>query len=233
MIRRIDTHSAHVAAWLYHSGRKLIADRCQAEAFLSLLDPGAVFFSFRSFSETHYTRIKGGDPLEHALHGSLADCWDRLVGLNRAGAAITVTINATNGTGRQVEDVVCVRALFVDDDHPHRRDVPLALDPQIRVLSSPGRFHHYWLVRNCPLADHSGYQRSLAEALDTDHRVLSLNQSMALPGFWRRKRVTTPCQTRLLEIGRVPAYDCAAAMCALLGGNAGDPGTPVRCASDQ
>ncbi len=216
MIRHFDSHVAHVADWLHHSGGKLVADREQAADFLHLLDPQAVFFSFRSFSETHYTRIKGKDPLEHALHGSLSDCWDSLAELNRAGAAITVTVNASNGRGRRLVDMVRVRALFVDDDHPRRRATSLALQPHIRVLSSAGRYHHYWLVRDCSLSGFPGYQRDLAESLGTDHRVFSLNQSMALPGFWRRKRATRPSQTRLLETQRMPPYDCADALSALL-----------------
>lgn len=218
VIRPLDTHTAHVAAWARHRGMGMSADRGQAQAFLDALDPMAEFFFFRSFSETHYTRCKGRDPLEHDLRGSLVECWDRLVELNRSGAAVTVTVNASSRQGRRVEDVLRVRALFVDDDRPDVREGPFALAPHIRVRSSPGRYHHYWLVEGCPLDEFQGFQRELASALGTDHRVASLNQAMALPGFWRRKRMISPVQTLLLEARQMPAYDCRTLVGSLLHG---------------
>ncbi len=203
--RRPDPYVAHIAAWIDATGHDCPPDRAQAGRFLEWLDPGAAFFSFRTFSEMPYTRSGAADPLEFALHGSLAQCWDRLVALNRAGAAVTVTLNATSGDGRGVDDVRRVRCLFLDDDDPRLRRRPFALEPHVVVASSPGRFHYYWKVEGVPLERFSQRQRRLAAVYGGDHRVFALNQSMGLAGFWRRKRSTLPNLTRLLRVEPCPA----------------------------
>jgi hypothetical protein len=201
MRRPLDRHVGHVAAWLAAKGERLILDRSQTEAFLGYLDPLASFFSFRTFSDTPYTRGVGIDPLERAIQGPLAACWDELEWLNRQGAAVGVTINRTDGRGRRPEHVTRVRALFIDDDRPRLRRIQPPISPHITVETSPGRYHHYWLVRDLTIGAFGALQRCLAETFSSDHRVCALNQSMALPGFWRRKG-TTACHRAELRVVR-------------------------------
>jgi hypothetical protein len=192
-----DPYLSHVAAWLADTGTAMMPDREMAEAFLMRLDRQAREFSFRTFSDTPYTRQSGVDPLEHAIHGSLTGCWRELVELNGAGAAIAVTINQTNGRSRAVEAIRRVRALFLDDD----RGIPperFGLPPHFRVITSKGHCHYYWLVSDLALSDFSHYQMRLAARFGGDDRVVALNQAMQLPGFWRRKQVTQP---------RMPRFD--------------------------
>jgi hypothetical protein len=171
-----------------------------AVRFLKGLDDTAACFSFRTFSDTEYTRIGSqGDPLEKAIHGTLDTCWEQLTTLNRLGAAISVTINRSNGNGRGDTDIEQIRALFLDDDsgaNPHR----FPLEPHIQVETSPGHYHHYWRVGNLPLHPFSTLQRRLARAYQGDSRVQALNQSMQLPGFWRRKNITRPRFSRLIVV---------------------------------
>jgi hypothetical protein len=195
---------AHMAEWIAQQGRDLIPDREQAETFLNCLEPEAKLFSFRTFSDSCYTLSSRGDPLELALHGSLDDCWDRLVQLNRQGAVITVTINATNGQGRTIADINRVRALFIDDDlggDPAR----IMIKPHIWVETSQNHYHYYWLVEAFPLNEFAEYQKRLAKRYAGDLRVLALNQSMQLPGFWRRKQVTQPRLPRLRQAANHPS----------------------------
>jgi len=203
--RRPDRHISHIAAWLQHTGSDCLPDRAQAERFLYWLDRSAGYFSFRTFSETPYTRLPGHDPLEHALHGSLDECWRELCALNRAGAVICVTINETDGTGREVEHIRRVRALYVDDDQPDRRVGGFALPPHLSVESSPGRYHHYWRVEGVSREQFPGMQQELARLYKTDHRVFGLNQSMGLSGFWRRKRLKESVQTKLRSVVERPS----------------------------
>ena len=197
---RVDPNVGHLAAWIATQGQALSCDYQQAQAFLQTLDPRAESFSFRTFSECHYTRQPGDDPLERAIHADLESCWSELTDLNCRGAAISVTINRTNGDGRAAEDIVAVRALFLDDDRAGEIPRHFGLPPQIQVETSPRRFHHYWLVEGLPLTDFSDLQRELAQRFDGDHRVAALNQSMQLPGCWRRKNLHQP---RLPSIRRL------------------------------
>jgi hypothetical protein len=188
---RADSCLCHVAAWIRSAGAVLRPDRGQAEAFLTQLDRHARGFSFRTFSDTPYTCQGAVDPLQRAIHGSLNERWRELVELNRAGAAIAVTINQTDCRGRTALAIRRVRALFLDDDRgisPQCFELP----PHLRVLTSEGHNHYYWLVSDLALSDFSRYQRRLAVRYGGDHRVAALNQAMQLPGFWRRKQVTQP-----------------------------------------
>ncbi|MES9896347.1 MAG: hypothetical protein ABW141_15770 [Candidatus Thiodiazotropha endolucinida] len=124
---RRDPCLSHVARWIASQGRRYPPDKGQAMRFLERLDPTAGFFSFRTFSDTEYSRSPGYDPLEKAVHGTLDACWEQLVTLNRQGAVVSVTINRTNGVGRGLSDIHQVRALFVDDDRGAiREDSPLS-----------------------------------------------------------------------------------------------------------
>lgn len=184
----------------------LIPDYHQAKRFLQALDPTAEWFSFRTFSDTPYTRLPGRDPLERAIHGGLDACWEELTELYRRGAAVCATINQTNGRGRSIADIRRVRALFLDDDHPPRLVDRFPLTPQIQVQSSPGHYHHYWLVRDLPLASFTPLQRALADSYGGDKKVLALNHAMQIPGIWRRKQLSRPVMPTLYKINKLPAY---------------------------
>lgn len=210
MRRPFDAQVSHIARWIAESGSRLQPDLAQAQYFLRLLDPEAGFFSFRTFSDTPYTRIPGSDPLERAIHGPPGRCWAELAALNQAGAAICVTVNATNGRGREPRDIERVRALFLDDDDPASRAVRLSPPADITVETSPGRYHHYWLVRELALEEFIPAQVRLANRCGGDRKVCALNQAMALPGFWRRKSVGGTHQTRLLRVRREMPRDLRA-----------------------
>jgi hypothetical protein len=128
------------------------------------------------------------------------------VELNRKGAAVSVTINRTNGEGREITDIEQVRALFLDDDNPAQTLDRFPLPAHIQVLTSPGHYHHYWLVRDLPLSRFSELQSQLAQRYGGDNRVMALNQSMQLPGVWRRKNLTRPLLPAIRMINTFEPY---------------------------
>ncbi len=197
---------SHIAIWMGVAGNSLKPDREMAQSFLQRLDPEAQCFSFRTFSDTPYTRQSGCDPLERAIYGSLDRCWQELVQLNRAGAAVAVTINQTNAQGRMIEDIQRVRALFLDDDRGIDAG-DFGLWPHWRVTTSHGHHHYYWLVNDVALAQFAFYQRRLAARYGGDNRVTALNQAMQLPGFWRRKRAAQPRLPSLTLYGIEVPYE--------------------------
>jgi hypothetical protein len=191
MPRRQDRRIGHVADWLRASGAELAGCQSTAQRFLAALDPEASAFAFRTFSDTPYSRLADADPLEHYLYGSLDTLWPRLLELNRRGAAISVTINDSDGRGRSAANITRVRALFVDDDRGLGAG-HFPLTPQISVQTSPGHYHHYWLCRGLDPRIFRATQSALARRYRCDHRVTGLNQSMQLPGTWRRKSALRP-----------------------------------------
>jgi hypothetical protein len=79
------------------SGSTLPLNRDDAETFLDALDPAARFFTFQTFDDNAERKDK---QLTRILHGTLGARWNLLADLNRRGAGIFVTVNATDGEGR-------------------------------------------------------------------------------------------------------------------------------------
>src|SRR5262245_60822982 len=114
-------------------------DRTEAMRFLKLLDPAGERFTFQTFADN---KDRKDDPrLVQVLHGTLAQHFNRLCELNKAGAGIFVTINQTNLRGRAATDIVAVRAQYTDADGTPRPQE--WLDATIEIESSPGCWHTY------------------------------------------------------------------------------------------
>ena len=185
----------------------LTPDRDEAERFLKALDPAPdAGFTLQTFddnkerkkkrAEANKLRKKEGkkelkDPFATIRHGTLAEHYDLLVGLNAKGAGIYVTVNETNGKGREKTDVTRVRAVFAElDGAPITPVIDLntsPLQPHIISESSPGRYHAYWRVKDVPLEEFEPLQKAIAARYGGDSVVCDLSRVMRLPGFIHRK----------------------------------------------
>ena len=158
-------------------------DRREAEQFLAALAPSTQQFTFQTFDDNH---DRGNRELSRVLNGTLDECFEQLERLSMQGAGIFVTINETDGCGRQAAHITRVRAVFVDTDGAPQE--PIEADfPNIIVESSPRKFHNYWLVKDCPLEDFKPAQIKLAATYGTDKSVNDLSRVMRLPGFPHQK----------------------------------------------
>jgi hypothetical protein len=183
--------------------------RSEAERFLAALDPKATSFTFQFFAED---RGSTDQSLAGFVHGSLAQYWDKLVRLNARGSGVFVTVNASDFNGRSTENIVRVRALFTDlDGAPLEPVTSCNPPPHIITLSSPGRWHCYWISADpppdpdapgdhIPLDQLRGLQKALAERFDGDKSVHDLPRVLRMPGFVHRK--STPFLTRLVHVDR-------------------------------
>src|SRR5690242_19537765 len=103
--------------------------------------------TFQTFDDTS----RKDRSLSRIVHGTLAEHVDLLTDLNRRGAGVLVMVNYVGGNGRKAHNVLRVRALFVDmDGAPIEPVQAAALRPHCIVESSPGRWHAYWRVADCP-----------------------------------------------------------------------------------
>lgn len=99
-------------------------------------------------------------------------------------------------TCRTTANVIKVRALFVDlDGAPITPVLSCPLPPDWAVQSSPGRWHAYWKVQECPLAAFTSAQSALAVKFGGDPIVKDLPRVMRVPGFVHRK--AAPFTSRL------------------------------------
>ena len=173
------------------------ADLCQVAQFLGLLDP-VCSFTFQVFPESDGARVYAA-----VFHGSLEQHASRLMALNEQGGGIFVMVNAGDGvirrgekTCRTAANVQRVRAVFVDlDGAPIAPVLESALLPDWVVQSSPGRWHAYWKVADCPLERFGTAHSVLAQRFDGDSAVKDLPRVMRIPDFYHRK--ATPFMSAL------------------------------------
>ncbi len=177
-------------------------NRNETEKFLKALDPKADTFTFQTFDDSK----KKSRKLTMVLHGSLAQHWETLCRLNKAGAGVYITVNETDGKGRKTENVTGIRAVFVDLDGaplPPATAKPL---PHIIVESSPKHWHAYWRVKDMPV-DANVFrqaQRGLIKRLGSDPAITDLPRVLRLPGFIHQKG--KPFRVKVVSIREAKPY---------------------------
>jgi hypothetical protein len=160
--------------------------------------------TFQTFSD----RKRKPDPLAKWMHGTLAQHRQRLADLNARGAGIFWMVNAGNGKGRNTKSVQRIRALFVDLDGSPLEPVQRApLQPHCIVATSPGKWHAYWRIADCPPSGFSDMQKALAERFGGDAKVCDLPRVMRLPGFMHCKG--HPFPVALVALCDKPPYTLA------------------------
>lgn len=151
-------------------------------------------YTFQTFDDTKAKRKK----LSRILHGKFVDQVEKLEILNQRRAGVFVMVNAGDNRGRKTENVLRVRAVFVDlDGSPIEPVMKAPLQPHIVVETSPKRFHAYWLVDDILKQEFRGVQEMLALKFDGDPVVKDLPRVMRLPGFIHHKN--EPYLTNILH----------------------------------
>jgi len=169
-------------------------DLAEAQRFLDLLGPGEQF-TFQTFEDKASPTGKRSQ-LSRILHGTLDQRQDELCHLHEQGAGVFVMVNRGDGKGRKTENVISVRANYVDlDGAPLEPILESPAYPSIIVNSSPGRWHAYWLVSDEPLDDFPPAQLALIQRFNGDPKIHDLPHVMRVPGFWHRK--AAPFLTRM------------------------------------
>ena len=181
----------------------------EAEVFLEALAGKDAQFTFQTFDdvevwdEAKQKAVKRMDKnLVRVLHGTLNEHKHALAALNKRGAGVFVAINKTNLEGIKQENILKVRALFVDlDGSPIQpiNDLPEDLQPHIIIESSPNRWHAYWLVDNCKLEQFKQLQQALAAKFDGDKAVNNINRVMRLSGFSHNKAESFITRIRTMQ----------------------------------
>ena len=177
-------------------------DYSQAFYFCQVLSNGNAENEIFDFRAIHDQRK---DIPAIPIRSTLFNAWSRLVELNAQGYGIFCMINATDGHGRDIENVVKVRAQFVDLDNEHAmNNLQIAANwvirPAMMVQSSTGKAHVYWSVYPYLDADKfTAIQRRLITTFDGDKVIHDLPRVMRLPGFYHCK--AQPVLTTVFNLG--------------------------------
>lgn len=175
----------------------------EAVRFLVALDPEATSFTFQTFDDNKQRKDKR---LVLVLHGTLAEHCFELQRLNEQGAGIFVTVNETDGKGRKKENIVRVRAAFVDlDGAPLEPVLKNGMPPHIVTETSPGRWHAYWRIKGLALDNFTDLQKMLIARFGGDPAVKDLSRVMRLPGFIHRKG--EPFLSRISNMSNRASYE--------------------------
>lgn len=170
-------------------------DFSEALRFLAILDKNPDQFTFETIEEPK--PVKGSAKIQRYV-GAFSEHKNSLLDANMNGSGVFCTVNATDGKGRKKENIVRVRAVFVDlDGSPLDTVKKGPLPPHIVVESSPGRYHAYWIIVDMPLKLFEKVQRLLAERFGGDPAVCDLPRLMRLPGFLHMKR--EPFRSHIIE----------------------------------
>lgn len=129
---------------------------------------------------------------------------DKLAITQQKGAGIFVMVNKGDGKGRSAANVVEVRALFIDLDGSPWEPAAEMLRPHIRVESSQGRYHLYWLVSDCSLDQFKPIQQAIAKKFNGDKTCVDLARVLRVPGFMHQKY--EPVMTQLVEVNNLRRY---------------------------
>jgi hypothetical protein len=174
----------------------------EAARFLKLLDSTATKFEFRTFDDD---KVRKDKTLTKTFYGTFDQHAAELQRLNKNGAGVFVTVNETDGVGRKAENIIRVRAVFIDlDGTPLEPVLQNRVKPHIIVETSPGKFHVYWNVNGMPLADFSSVQKAVIQRYNSDPDIFDLPRVMRVPGFYHCKR--EPFLIRIFGTHQSPPY---------------------------
>jgi len=173
-----------------------------AERFLELLTEGDSC-TFQTFDDTKAKRKS----LNKILHGNLDHHCGQLELLNLNGAGVFVMVNEGDLKGRKNQNVLSIRAAFVDlDGSPVEPVLNAPLPPHIVIETSPEHYHAYWLVDAILKQEFRDVQVMLARRYDGDPVVKDLARVMRLPDFLHQKH-EPPYLTHLYHINEQERFN--------------------------
>jgi len=136
--------------------------------------------------------------MARVMNGDLWDVQDRLEAMNKSGAGVFVAVNEMKGNKRANAETKRVRFLVADFDGVDPR--PAFKDkPHMIVESSPGKFHCYWRITDCPPDAYRQLQKSIIRKHGSDPAVCDLARVLRVPGFNHNKG--EPFMTKLWYVG--------------------------------
>jgi RecA-family ATPase len=157
---------------------------------LNILDPNATQFTFQFFTDNKYATEAEKKTAARTIHGTLDEVWPMVLASNtpQQRVGVYVTINETDGKGRRkAENIVRIRALFVDADsnetveHCEKTFATTGVTPSMVVSTGRGR-HFYFLLDDLPLDKFTTLQKRLIAKLGTDAAVHDLPRVLRLAG---------------------------------------------------
>lgn len=161
--------------------------------FLHILDPTNFSYAFQTFDDD---KTKKDPNLVRQPSGDFKSYWPELQNMNSKGAYVGYCPQETNGK-RGDAGVIAIRCLYMDDDNGADQS-KFPLQPTVSVRTSPGKYHHYWMLKTPVPLDPLSHQiyRDLINAviqLGGDPSAKGVSRVLRLPGTYNCKPTIETC----------------------------------------
>lgn len=129
---------------------------------------------------------------------NLADCEEYFNDVNSYDYGIYVTLNKTDGQGREEKNIMGFRVLFADFDNMELPEFPI--EPHMVTQRDELHSHAYWLVSGIVTGDQfERYQRQLSLYLDSDKQVFDTTRVVRVVGSYNMKNPALPAMYNIVE----------------------------------
>lgn len=158
-------------------------DLKETKKFLKLVVGDSEQICFQTFAEK-----PGSKATAQIKYGPIKEMSDWLTAENNRGAGAFFCVNRTDGPKRSSENVVAVRAVFVDlDGSPVEPVLNCKVPPSVVIESSPGRYQAFWRCSHVAVSEFTQMQKALIAKFNGDKAIKDLGRVMRLAGFWHQK----------------------------------------------
>lgn len=138
------------------------------------------------------------DPKDGSKRPDLAEIWtsdldssvEYITYKQSQYCGVYMTLNETDGQGREISNITRVRALFCDFDG--QAEPEWLVPPHIIQKRDDTHGHAIWLVHDCDVNDFSRHQYHMALYYDTDRQVSDPARVLRLPGTIHYKNPNAP-----------------------------------------
>ena len=169
----------------------LVPNTAEAEQFLNLLKISDTdnIFEFVTFTEGEAKTEN--DKVFHR-QGSFIKYENTLCTENEQSRGVFVTVNC----GSRQKDIYKARAIWQENDGP---GIMPELAPSFSVESSPGKFHHYWLIEGGTedLTNWDTIMSIMVSKYKSDKSAKDRGRVLRIPGFYHQKKEPFRCKLNL------------------------------------
>ncbi|WP_220465308.1 MULTISPECIES: AAA family ATPase [unclassified Colwellia] len=133
------------------------------------------------------------------FHAPLEDCVDYFNAMQDHNYGIYVTLNKTDGRGREEQNIIGYSILFADFDNTALPDFPL--QPHFITQRDATHSHCYWRVNGLVTDDQfKKYQKQLAMYLGSDEQVFDTTRVVRLAGSCNMKNPANPAMYNIVSV---------------------------------
>ena len=144
------------------------------------------------------------------FHAKLDDCVEYFNGVLAHNYGVYVTLNKTDGKGREEQNIVGYRVIFADIDNMALPKLPL--QPHLVTQRDELHSHCYWFVKGIVTDDQfKKYQKQVAMFLGSDEQVVDPSRVVRVAGSYNMKNPAAPAMYKIVQdytklVGRDHTY---------------------------